>query len=61
MKDVDRTYRENPGKFGRDLSGKITRDASEQLEEWRAKGKLPLWLRVKNRFSSNKVTLGDRK
>jgi hypothetical protein len=57
MKKVNRTYRTNPSKFGKDLTNKIVTDAEEQMEEWEAKGRLPRWMAVKNRLSGKKVTL----
>jgi hypothetical protein len=59
MKDVDRTYRDSPDKFTKDLTKKITTDSAEKMGEWESKGRLPLWMRVKNRFSSKKTTLRD--
>jgi len=57
MKDVDRTYRESPDKFSKDLTNKIRNDSAERMGEWEAKGRLPRWMRLKNRFSSKKTTL----
>lgn len=54
---VDRTYRDDPQKFSRDLTRKITLDAKEEFEEWQAKGRLPAKIRLKNMFSRRPVKL----
>lgn len=61
FKNIDRTYRTNPQKFGVDLTRRIIGDSRSQMAKWEARGQLPLFIRVKNKFVRNKVVLrGDR-
>jgi len=57
FKNIDRTYRTNPQKFGEDLTRRIVGDANLQMATWETQGHLPLFIRVKNLFVSNKVVL----
>jgi hypothetical protein len=60
-KDVDRTYRTNPQWFGANLTRQILADSDSRMAKWEARGQLPLFIRIKNRFVRNKVVLrGDR-
>lgn len=58
---VDRSYRENPKKFSKDLTKKLERDAEEKFEEWESKGRLPKGMRLKNLFSKRQVKLRDKR
>ena len=60
-KNVDRTYKTNPAKFQGDLKRKIVNDANAQMQEWNNQGKLPRWMRIKNRFSRRKVELSNNR
>ncbi|MGH3263838.1 MAG: hypothetical protein ACRDNS_17810 [Trebonia sp.] len=61
-KKVDRTYRTNPQGYGENLTRRIVADSRDKMDEWERKGRLPLFIRIKNKFGGrNKVELrGDR-
>lgn len=58
---VNRTYRDDPEKFSKDLTEKIERDAKEKFDEWEDKGRLPKGMRLKNVFSKRPVKLRDKR
>jgi hypothetical protein len=61
-KKVNRSYRDNPQAYGDNLTREIVADSYNKMDKWERKGRLPLFIRMKNKFGGrNKVELrGDR-
>lgn len=51
MKKSDQVYQEMREKYAEALVAEIQEEAAGQWAGWQRKGRLPLWLRVKNKVT----------